>query len=165
MVIDEMIQCKVYKKIQCKRKTLSAHVESFCNFFFAEKTKKLNETTAQVTIRLGGLQWRVGRRSPTRHLSQACQDHYIAKHHFQKAHSSRLGKDAYYRKFSRVFHLSEVQQEVQVQQVGNREEVVIVKHELSQSRAEGSHSQNLFTTNWRARKIFSNSTVATNVFT
>ena len=44
-------------------------------------------------------------------------------------------------------HLSEVQQELQVQQVARRwEEVDILRHELSQSLAEGSHYQNMYTT-------------------
>ena len=43
-------------------------------------------------------------------------------------------------------HFSEVQQQVHVQQVARREEVEILRHELSRSLAEGSHYQNLFTT-------------------
>ena len=42
-------------------------------------------------------------------------------------------------------HLSEVQQEVQVQQVASWEEVEHMRHELTQSLAEGSHYFNLFT--------------------
>ena len=44
-------------------------------------------------------------------------------------------------------HVSEAQQEVQVQQVASREEVDMFRHELSQSLAEGSHCEILFTTN------------------
>ena len=43
-------------------------------------------------------------------------------------------------------HLSEVQHEVRVQQVASTKEVEHLRHELSQSFAEGSHYQNLFTT-------------------
>ena len=43
-------------------------------------------------------------------------------------------------------HVSEAQQEVQVQQVASREEVDMFRHELSQSLAEGSHCEILFTT-------------------
>ena len=52
-------------------------------------------------------------------------------------------------------HLSEVQQEVRVQQVGSREEVENLRHELSQSQslAEGSHYQNLHTTSRSGAKV------------
>ena len=43
-------------------------------------------------------------------------------------------------------HLSDFQQEVQVQKVASSEELEILRHELSQSLAEGSHYQNLCTT-------------------
>ena len=56
--------------------------------------------------------------------------------------------------------LSDVQQEVQVQQVASREEVDNLRHELS--LAEGSRYQNLHTTSriWRVRKFIRNSAVA-----
>ena len=43
-------------------------------------------------------------------------------------------------------HLPEDQQQVQVQQVASNEVVEFLRHELSQSLAEGSHYQNLYTT-------------------
>ena len=47
---------------------------------------------------------------------------------------------------TRVFGATcqKVQQEVQVQQAASGEEVEILKHELCQSLAQGSRSQNLF---------------------
>ena len=44
-------------------------------------------------------------------------------------------------------HMSDVQQDVQVQQVASRDEVKQWKHELSQALAEGSECQNKYTTN------------------
>ena len=43
-------------------------------------------------------------------------------------------------------HLSEGSQVVQIHQVATREEVAILRRELSQSFSEGSHYQNVFTT-------------------
>ena len=43
-------------------------------------------------------------------------------------------------------HLSEVHHEIQVQQVASREELEMLRRELSQSFAQGSHYQNLFRT-------------------
>ena len=52
---------------------------------FGRKGKHVEETTAEVMIRLSGLQWRVRTRALTRHFSREDQGHQTAKHHFRKA--------------------------------------------------------------------------------
>ena len=58
MVIDDLVQCKACK-IHSKWKVL-LHMWSTLQELPAEESKTLKETTAQVTIRLSCLQWRVG---------------------------------------------------------------------------------------------------------
>ena len=57
--------------------------------------------------------------------------------------------------------LSEVQQKVQIPQVTSRKEVETLRHELSQSLAEGSHQQNMYTTSRCVPKFLRNTAGAT----
>ena len=79
------------------QKTHSTKGKSFCTCgeslpeLSAENTKFLKRKTAQVTIRLSGLQRRSRTRGLTRHLSQEAQDHPTAKHRVQRAQKEHFG--------------------------------------------------------------------------
>ena len=84
VVIHETTQCET-----CKRKVM-LHMWNHSARIINRKTQRLKPKTAHVMIRLSGLQWRSGRRSLTRHLSQEAQDHDAAKYHFRKAQQNNF---------------------------------------------------------------------------